>query len=106
MQRFFNESNHDALGKRCTGKIKSLYKNIWQIAYENGIFSEDIEFGRSTYNSKKVKVVDLNCSEEKIFKSLSAVEREYNLPKGKISKKKSKEGSHFIINNLEIMILE
>ena len=106
MQKFFNESNHSALGRRCAGKIKSLYKNVWQIAYENDIFSENIEFGRSTYNSKKVKVINLDCLEEKVFKSFSAVEKEYNLPKGKISKKKNKQGSHFIINNLEIMILE
>lgn len=106
MQIFFNEPNHAALGKRCRGIIKSLYKNIWQIAYEEDVFSDEIQFGRSTYNSNNILVKELDSLKEIYFKSGAAVEREYNLPKGKISKMKSKNGEHFIINNLDITILK
>lgn len=106
MQEFFNENNHAALGKRCTGKIQSLYKEKWQIAYEDKDFSNDIKIGRATYNSKDIQVIELDTKTTKIFKSGAAVEREYNLSKNKISKTKSKKGNHFIINNLDITILE
>lgn len=106
MQLFFKESNHSALGGRCSGKIKSLYKNIWQIAYGDEPFREKVEYGRSTYNSRKIKITNLITLENKIFKSFSAAEREYNLPKGKISKTIKKSGLNFIINNLEITILD
>ena len=49
-----------------------------------------------------IKCIEYN----KIFKSFSAAEREYNLPKGKISKTIKKSGLNFIINNLEITILD
>lgn len=106
MQDFFNENNHNALGQRCSGKISSLYKDVWQIAYEENSFSDNIEIGRSTYNSNKVKVIELDTLKEQIFRSGAAVEREYHLPKGKISSTKSKQGAHFIINNLDITILQ
>lgn len=106
MQEFFSETNHVTLSKRCTGQIKSLYKDIWQISYENNKFSDNIKIGRSTYNSKEVQVIELNTNITKIFKSGAAVEREYNLSSKKISRMKAKEGSHFIINNLDITILE
>lgn len=34
MQDFFKESNHQFISRRCLGRIKKLYKNEWQIAYE------------------------------------------------------------------------
>ena len=106
MQEYFKETNHAAIGKRCSGKIKSLYKKDWQVAYENTEFSNDIKIGRATYNSKDIKVIELDTNIEKIFKSGVAVEREYNLVKNKISKTKARKGNHFIINNLDITILE
>lgn len=106
MQEFFNEENHAALGKRCTGQIKSLYKELWQISYENNKFSNDIKIGRATYNSKDIQVIELDNNITKIFKSGAAVEREYNLSSKKISRLKAKYGKHFIINNLDITILE
>lgn len=106
MQEYFGETNHAALGKRCSGKIESLYKKDWQIAYEDNEFSDNIKIGRATYNSKEIKVIELDTNIEKIFKSGAAVEREYNLIKNKISKTKARKGNHFIINNLDITILE
>lgn len=106
MQEYFKETNHAAIGRRCSGKTKSLYKKDWQVAYEDNEFSEDIKIGRATYNSKDIKVIELDTNIERIFRSGAAVEREYNLVKNKISKTKVKEGNHFIINNLDITILE
>lgn len=106
MQKFFNEKNHAALGKRCSGKIKSLYKEEWQIAYEDDNFSDEIKIGRSTYNSKDIKVIELDTNTTKIFRSGAAVEREYNLVKNKIYRTKVRKGTHFIIDNLDITILE
>lgn len=106
MQEFFNESNHAALGKRCTGRTKSLYREVWQISYEENEFSDEIKIGRSTYNSKDIQVIELDKNITKIFRSGAAIEREYNLARHRISKTKIREGNHFIINNLDITILE
>lgn len=106
MQEYLNAPNHTTLGKRCSGQIQSLYNDIWQIAYEENNFSDNIKIGRSTYNSKEIKVLELDANIEKIFKSAAAVEREYNLSKDKISRTKKRKGKHFIINNLDITILE
>lgn len=65
-----------------------------------------MEYGRSTYNSRKIKITNLITLENKIFKSFSAAEREYNLPRGKISKTMKKSGLDFTINNLKITILD
>lgn len=40
MQDFFNETNHQFCSRRCTGKIKCLYKGEWKIAYEENNYPE------------------------------------------------------------------
>lgn len=106
MQKYFKEPNHVAIGKRCTGEIKSLYKEKWQIVYEEADFSKNIKIGRASGNSKDILAIDLNTNTKKIFKSGAAVEREYNLPKNKITKTKARKSNHFIINNMDITVLE
>lgn len=40
MQDFFHETNHQFISRRCQHKIKCLYKNEWQIAYEDEEYLE------------------------------------------------------------------
>ena len=34
MQKFFNETNHNFITRRCNNSIICLYKGVWNISYE------------------------------------------------------------------------
>lgn len=46
-QKFFNETNHQFISRRCRHEIKCLYRNEWLIAYENDDYISDYTIKKS-----------------------------------------------------------
>lgn len=46
-QKFFNETNHQFISRRCRHQIKCLYRNEWLIAYENENYISDYTIKKS-----------------------------------------------------------
>ena len=46
-QKFFNETNHQFISRRCRHQIKCLYRNEWLIAYENEDYISDYTIKKS-----------------------------------------------------------
>lgn len=100
MQEFFNETNHNFITKRCLGQTKCLYKQIWNIAYENQDYV-NLSSNKNNARAKRIKVEDLKTKEIKEFASYAEAERHFNLPlktfSGKAYRHKDKE--YFISQN-------
>ena len=47
MQKFFNETNHQFISRRCRHEIKCLYRNEWIIAYEQDDYISDYKIKKS-----------------------------------------------------------
>ena len=47
MQKFFNETNHQFISRRCRHEIKCLYRNKWLIAYEQDDYISDYKIKKS-----------------------------------------------------------
>lgn len=103
MQRFFNEENHSFITRRCTGKTKYLYKGIWNIAYEE----DEYEYKTANKNSARAKhiiVIEPN-GVKKEFPTYSSAEKNYNFPRGSLSKKQIKENKNiFIYRDYKIIL--
>lgn len=46
-QKFFNETNHQFISRRCRHQIKCLYRNEWLIAYEDEDYISDYTIKKS-----------------------------------------------------------
>jgi hypothetical protein len=54
------------------GKAKHWFKNEWTFAYENGEYNMNLTvYDRSCNNGSKVKLIDRESKEEKIFNSIN-----------------------------------
>ena len=105
MQKFFNESNHQFISRRCKHEIRLLYQNKWLIAYENDPYTEDYTT-KMTRRGNKIKVTDKITGEIKIFNSLREAEREMpQLPSrnvmSKIIKGSSPQPNNYQIENID-----
>lgn len=97
MRDFFNETNHVFISKRCLGKIKSLYKGIWQIAFEENEYNEEATPYKNNYRAKRVLVKNLETNEEKEFHSYKAAEDYFRLNPKQLSGKAYKYGKTFTV---------
>lgn len=74
---YFKESNHQFVSRRCTGKIKCLYKNEWMFAYEDNDYPQDApEKGNTPKHGRELKITNLITGEEFIYNSLRELERD------------------------------
>ena len=108
-QRFFNESNHQFVSRRCLHKIKCLYNNEWMFAYEEDEYSNDYTVGIKGGQSKSVKVKDLQTNEEKTFNSYADAERYFNVPLTSFRKcaaAKRGEKNFITKNRYQILVLD
>lgn len=95
MQKFFNETNHNFITRRCNNSIKYLYKGVWNIAYEEDDY-ENKTIYKNNARAKQINIID-ESGNEKFFPTYSSAEKEYNFPKGSLSKKQKQ------INKKEFM---
>lgn len=103
MQKFFNTSNHIFISRRCLGKIKKPYLNLWEIAYADRDYGQVIEnvneassINKNNKIKKEIIVKKLSTNEEKIFNTYAEAERYFNLKKKSLSAKASKKPQTFI----------
>ena len=84
--RYFNEKNHITFCRRYDGKIKQLYKKVWQIVKEQDEFPE--EFVRKTKHprSHTVKIIDLDTNKSYVFDSCVECEQALGIPRKAIPK--------------------
>lgn len=86
-QRFFNETNHQFISRRCLHTIKSLYKDQWQFAYENEeyLLPDLKETKRVTNKGVTVKAINKDTNEELIFNSYTDLGKFFNIDRRQIS---------------------
>lgn len=107
MQKFFNEKNHDFITRRCSGKTKCLYKQLWKIAYKDAEYLENT-MEKNNAKSKRVLIKNLETQEEVEFPSYASGERYFNLPNKYLSSKayRHKDEKIFIKGNFQVTILD
>lgn len=107
MQKFFNETNHNFITRRCKGTTKCLYKQLWKIAYENENYL-DYTIEKNNRKSKRILVKNLKTKEELEFPSYSSAERYFNLPDKYLSGKayRHNEEKIFTKEQFQITILD
>lgn len=100
MKEFFGATNHNFITKRCLGEIKCLYKNKWNIAYEQNDYNI-LTTNKNNRKSKKIVVEILDTKEVNIFESYASAERYFNLPLKTFSNKAylQKDKKSFIVKN-------
>lgn len=103
MQQFFGEKNHNFITRRCNGKIKCLYKGIWNMAYEENEY-EYKTVNKNNARAKHIIVIEPD-GKEKEFNTYSSAEKNYGFPRGSLSKKQRKENKNiFIYRNYKIVL--
>ncbi len=98
-QRYFNESNHNFITKRCLHQTKYLYKGEWLISYLNEDYITDYTLEKSNRKSRKIIVEDLETKEKQEFISYASAERYFKLPLKTFSGKAYLKGNDFVIKN-------
>ena len=80
MRDYFKEPNHQFCSRRCLGKIKSLYKNEWAIAFEDQDYPIiNYHKGETPKRGRELKIIDLVNNKEYYFNSLRELERDTNI---------------------------
>lgn len=100
-QTYFNEKLHITLSRRCTHRIKGLYRKEWKVAYEGHSYDETVVLKKDRYITCRRKILFkiLETGEEKEFDSYRAAEKFYNLPFKTIKTKRAKlPGEKFVVN--------
>lgn len=84
--RHFNEKHHITFCRRYEGKVKQLYKEVWQIVKEQDEFPET--FVRKTRHprSHTLKIIDLETNKSYIFESCVECEQTLGIPRKAIPK--------------------
>lgn len=95
MQEFFNEGNHQFISRRCLGRIKSLYRQQWAIAYEEDDYNPEYTPQKHFHRAKAVIVEDLQNGIKREFFSYSEAERFFNQKPRSFSSKAYKRGTTF-----------
>ena len=95
-QKYFNETNHNFIIRRCRKKVRSLYKNQWAIAYEE----EDYDlFNQNKRTRTRISVTDMETEEIKEFTTYSDAERFYGLDNRELSQVTHIKGESFVVRN-------
>ena len=83
---YFNHKQKGSFTSICNGKSKYLWKGKWTFAYENDEFNTNLLsfHDRSLNHGTKVKLIDLDSNEEKIFNSLNKFNEYLSIRKGEL----------------------
>ena len=105
MQLWFNATNHIFISKRCLGKVKKPYLDIWEIAFEDKEYGEMNNTPAKKDLSKipkcsSITVKNLETQIEKTFKTYAEAERYFGLKPKCLSAKASKKPKTFIYKEL------
>ena len=85
--QYFNHKQKGSFVSRCEKQVLTLWRNEWTFAYEDEDFmSLDslYVYDKSCHKGIKVKLVDLNSNEEKIFNSLNKLNNYLGITKNTI----------------------
>lgn len=77
-QRYFNETNHNFITRRCQHKTHCLYKKQWYIAYHDEEYDISTTVEKNNAKSVSIQVLDLEKNEVKQFQSFASAKRFYN----------------------------
>lgn len=102
-QEHFNECTHRFITSRVTNKVKSLYKNIWKIAYKENEYEEFFQIGHR--RGTATKIINLINGQEQIFDSIRQAARKCNINRNHINKHIKNNETEFIIEQYKIIIL-
>lgn len=97
--KFFNETNHTFITKRCREELKYLYKGEWVFAYEENEYIKDYYSKKHQNRKRKIQVLDLKSNEEKVFDSYTEAKKYYGVDYRLSPHKPGKIGDTFIIHN-------
>ena len=102
-QNFFNEKTHRFITTRVLGITKSLYKEMWKIAYIENEYGEYLPKGHKKGTS--LVVFNLESNKEEIFESIRMASRCCGIQRNKIQNHINNSENEFIINQYKITIL-
>lgn len=96
--KFFNETNHSFITKRCREQMKYLYKREWVFAYEEKDYITDYYSKKKQNRKRHIKVLDLENNQEKEFDSYTEAKKYYNVDYRLTPKIPGKAGDSFIVH--------
>lgn len=100
-QQYFNETNHNFITRRCSGKTKCLYNQEWAFAYDEDEYRE-FSIRKGSTRAQPIQVCDLNNGNIKNFPSYTAAEEFYHTKPHAFASKAYKYDKTFIVNNYQI----
>lgn len=100
-QRFFEESNHNFITRRCLGKTKCLYKKEWAFAYAEDNY-HDFSVRKGSTRAQPIEVYDLETNESHIFPSYTSAEEFYHTKPHAFASKAYKYDKTFVVNHYQI----
>ena len=82
--RYFNHKQKSVFLMYCEKLAKYRWRKEWTFAYEENNFNTnlEIEYDKSCHKGTKVKLIDLDTNEEKIFNSLNKLNAFLGIKKG------------------------
>lgn len=99
MMKFFNQTSHIFISRRCLGRIKKPYLNEWEIAFQDKDYNENLDKTTQSSTLPKIKYITvkkLSTLEEKDFPTYAEAERYFNQKRKSFSSKASKKPNTFI----------
>lgn len=95
-KKYFNETNHNFVIRRCMKSVRSPYKQEWLIAYEEN----DYDFANQQKRTRThISVFDMTTNETKNFSTYASAEKYYGLNNRELSKRTHIIGECFLIRD-------
>lgn len=102
-QKYFQENTHRFITNRVTNTTKTLYKDVWKIAYVSNEYGEYLPKGHK--KGTALKILNLTTNKEEIFESIRLASRCCGIPRNKINNHIKKHENEFVIEPYKITIL-
>lgn len=85
--KYFDHKQKGTFIKYCDNKAICLWKGAWTFAYEENNFNTDLpeKYDRSLNKGTKVKLIDLETNDEKIFNSLNKLNEYLGISKNELT---------------------
>lgn len=97
-QKYFNESNHNFITRRCLGKTKCLYKQKWAFAYLEDDYRK-FSVKKGSTRAQPIQVQDLTTNEIRTFPSYTSAEKFYQTKPHAFGGKAYKYDKSFTVDN-------
>ena len=100
-KEFLQETNHQFISRRLTGKTKTLWKETWAFAYADDDYPQ---YFTTQKNSNSIEIIVIDLLGDNIprkFMSFSAGERYYNTPNKSFAQSRQidKNAKEYIVKN-------